>query len=113
MILVAVEATIAHAVAFLGSTPHRVGGFEESFLLDLEDDLSPGRVEWTLLLLGIPGGGLREDSVCGCFWSLRFSAIKASTDEELVFLLTHSKEVRDDRLWLGASEEVGLNSFAS
>ncbi|RWV95830.1 hypothetical protein GW17_00041508 [Ensete ventricosum] len=32
-------------------------------------------------------------------------------DEELVFLLTHSKEGRDDQLWLGASEEVGLELF--
>ncbi|RWW64781.1 hypothetical protein BHE74_00027956 [Ensete ventricosum] len=33
---------------FLGSSPHQVGGFQESFLPDLEEDLSPDRVEWNV-----------------------------------------------------------------
>ncbi|RWW46341.1 hypothetical protein BHE74_00047737 [Ensete ventricosum] len=32
MTVVAVEATVAPTIAFLSSSPHRVGGFEESFL---------------------------------------------------------------------------------
>ncbi|RWW81528.1 hypothetical protein BHE74_00010072 [Ensete ventricosum] len=43
--VVAVEAIVASAVPFLSSSPHRVGGFEESFLPDLEETLGPGRVE--------------------------------------------------------------------
>ncbi|RWW06571.1 hypothetical protein GW17_00030091 [Ensete ventricosum] len=52
MIEVAVEATVASAVAFLGLNPHWVGGFEESFLPDLEEDLSLDKVEWSVGELG-------------------------------------------------------------
>ncbi|RRT62254.1 hypothetical protein B296_00043528 [Ensete ventricosum] len=40
--VVTMEAAVASAVLFLVSSPHRVGGFEESFLLDLEEDLNSG-----------------------------------------------------------------------
>ncbi|RWW46337.1 hypothetical protein BHE74_00047731 [Ensete ventricosum] len=43
--VVTVEATIVLVVTFLNLSPYRVGGFEESFLPDLEEDLGPGRVE--------------------------------------------------------------------
>ncbi|RZR72598.1 hypothetical protein BHM03_00014885 [Ensete ventricosum] len=49
---VAMEATVASAVAFLGLNPHWVGGFEESFLPDLEEDLSLDKVEWSVGELG-------------------------------------------------------------
>ncbi|RZS04019.1 hypothetical protein BHM03_00034278 [Ensete ventricosum] len=42
----------ASAVPFLGSSSYRVGGFDESFLLDLEEDLSPGGVERNVGELG-------------------------------------------------------------
>ncbi|RRT56768.1 hypothetical protein B296_00032267 [Ensete ventricosum] len=49
---VVVEATVASAVAFLGLNPHWVGGFEESFLPDLEEDLNLDKVEWSVGELG-------------------------------------------------------------
>ncbi|RWW04817.1 hypothetical protein GW17_00031931 [Ensete ventricosum] len=64
MTVVAVEEVVAPVVAFLGSTPHQVGGFEESFLSDLEEDLSPGGVEWSV---GEPG-----DDLLGSFRPLRW-----------------------------------------
>ncbi|RWW50216.1 hypothetical protein BHE74_00043555 [Ensete ventricosum] len=42
MTVVMVEAVVTSAITLLRSSLHRVGGFEESFLLDLEEDLSPG-----------------------------------------------------------------------
>ncbi|RWW74967.1 hypothetical protein BHE74_00017032 [Ensete ventricosum] len=42
--VVTVEAVVASAITFLGFSHHRVGGFEETFLRDLEKDLGPGRV---------------------------------------------------------------------
>ncbi|RWV98635.1 hypothetical protein GW17_00038504 [Ensete ventricosum] len=53
--VIAVEAVVAYVVSFLGSCPHRVGGFKESFLPDLEEDLSQGRVERNV---GEPGNNL-------------------------------------------------------
>ncbi|RZR96746.1 hypothetical protein BHM03_00025800 [Ensete ventricosum] len=53
--VVPVEAIVASVVTFLGSSPHWVGGFEESILPDLEEDLGPGRVKWNV---GEPGNGL-------------------------------------------------------
>ncbi|RRT68015.1 hypothetical protein B296_00006914 [Ensete ventricosum] len=44
MSVVMEEAVVASTVTFLGSSPHQVGGFEESFLLDLEEDLSPSEM---------------------------------------------------------------------
>ncbi|RZR94522.1 hypothetical protein BHM03_00023215 [Ensete ventricosum] len=76
-----VETTVASVVTFLGLSPHRVRVFEESFLLDLEEDLSLGRVErnvgelvnaysaLSVLFLGSPSGGPREDLAHGHFWS--------------------------------------------
>ncbi|RRT46015.1 hypothetical protein B296_00030069 [Ensete ventricosum] len=52
MTVVTVEAAVAPAVTLLGPSPHRVRGFEESFLLDLEEDLSPDRVKWSVGELG-------------------------------------------------------------
>ncbi|RWW66159.1 hypothetical protein BHE74_00026489 [Ensete ventricosum] len=53
--VVVMEAAVALAVAFLGSSPYWVGGFEESFLPDLEEDRSPSEVEWSVRK---PGNGL-------------------------------------------------------
>ncbi|RRT85543.1 hypothetical protein B296_00004172 [Ensete ventricosum] len=53
--VVSVEATVASTVTVLGPSPHRVGGLEESFLSDLEEDLGPGLVEGGV---GKPGDGL-------------------------------------------------------
>ncbi|RRT33424.1 hypothetical protein B296_00051994, partial [Ensete ventricosum] len=55
MSVITVEAAVAPAVMFLSSSPHRVGGFEESFLSNLDEDLSPGRVERNV---GEPGNDL-------------------------------------------------------
>ncbi|RWW50659.1 hypothetical protein BHE74_00043062 [Ensete ventricosum] len=45
MSIVAEEATVTSTVPVLSPRLHRFGGFEESFLLDLEEDLNPGRVD--------------------------------------------------------------------
>ncbi|RRT36945.1 hypothetical protein B296_00048853 [Ensete ventricosum] len=58
--IVMVKMAVAPVVAsVLNSSPHRVGGLKESSLSDLEEDLSPSRVEWSVeesgdnLLVGV------------------------------------------------------------
>ncbi|RWW57852.1 hypothetical protein BHE74_00035324 [Ensete ventricosum] len=58
MSVVAVEVAIALVVTPL--SPHWIGGFEKPFLSDLEEDLSPSRVEWGV---GEPGDDLLN-SLC-------------------------------------------------
>ncbi|RWW74731.1 hypothetical protein BHE74_00017321 [Ensete ventricosum] len=53
-----VEAVVALVVTPL--SPHWIGGFEKPFLLDMEEDLGLGRVEWGI---GEPGDGML-DSLC-------------------------------------------------
>ncbi|RWW48330.1 hypothetical protein BHE74_00045601 [Ensete ventricosum] len=55
--VVTVEVAVAPAIMLLGLSPYRVGGFEESFLPDLEEDLGPCRVEWSV---GEPGDSLLD-----------------------------------------------------
>ncbi|RRT64351.1 hypothetical protein B296_00006557 [Ensete ventricosum] len=76
--VVVVETTITSVVSVLGSRPHRVGGFEESLLSDLEKNLSLSGVERDIersrngLLTSLhppwsPGGVPRESSARGRF----------------------------------------------
>ncbi|RWV86118.1 hypothetical protein GW17_00052020 [Ensete ventricosum] len=56
MTIVAVEMALASIVMLLRRSPHRVGGLEESFLSDLEEDLGPSEVwaEGLIFLLPHP-----------------------------------------------------------
>ncbi|RRT42855.1 hypothetical protein B296_00056832 [Ensete ventricosum] len=80
MSVVAVEVTVAPAVTFLGLSLHWVRGFKESFLPNLEEDLSLGRVEqnvgelgnvdgkaWHIMVSDMPYRAICARNVATCF----------------------------------------------
>ncbi|RZR83196.1 hypothetical protein BHM03_00009764 [Ensete ventricosum] len=81
--VVTVEATIMSAVPVLGLRLHRVGGFEESFLSNLEENLSPGRVERNV-------GWSRNDllgSLCPLPWEPKRWAPRGLIPQALLILM--------------------------
>ncbi|RRT39647.1 hypothetical protein B296_00023279 [Ensete ventricosum] len=85
MSVVAMEAAVVSAVPFLSSSPHRVGGFEESFLSDLKEDLNLGGVEHNV---GEPGNDLLG-SLCPLPWEPRRWAPRGLSPRVLLIFVLH------------------------
>ncbi|RWW50374.1 hypothetical protein BHE74_00043384 [Ensete ventricosum] len=89
------EAVVASAIPFLGSNPHRVRDFDESFLPDLEENLSMGRVERNIRE---PGNDLL-DSLRPLPWEPRRWAPRGLSPRALlIFMLLRHLSLDDDIL---------------
>ncbi|RZR72378.1 hypothetical protein BHM03_00013036 [Ensete ventricosum] len=95
MSVVTMEAVVASAIPFLDSNPHRVEDFDESFLPDLEENLSMGRVERNIRE---PGNNLL-DSLRPLPWEPRRWAPRGLSPRALlIFMLLRHLSLDDDIL---------------